>query len=488
MPKIRFVTEKGEDNMDKKKLLILLISLVVVLVLTPLGVIIAQRQVERSKEQKKIENLNATTFASHGEYEIFQKVPLLTGKNVSYDEAEDFGGENYGIDIYDTTLEEYHAYLKVLENNGFKKHVDNGEEGLEGYVYTSHYIKDDILVVVTHFKNMDYTMIAMSENPVLSEHLFYDESYVADNIPGAKTAFHLQELYYAGNSFVFQLKNGNFIINDGGEPSELPYLLDYLDALTPDGQKPVVEAWFITHSHYDHVGVFQTFMNEKEYIDRVFVEGVYFTEVNKKTWEIYRDYDNPQSSEAYARTVPKMLKSTKGTAPSVYRCRTGERYYFNDITIDVVYSHDLRSPDTWNTFNGASTWLMYTVEGQKVLFTADGEWDNMQTIMGIYDSEYFDLTIYQTPHHGASVWDEFTDYLGKIRTVVVPSTSIKAVGAGVNHLQNQYLRDVAEEAYSYGDGAVVFEFPYTTGSAKTLPHKEWKYHSEVPDRFKTDKK
>ena len=187
MPKIRFVTEKGEDNMDKKKLLILLISLVVVLVLTPLGVIIAQRQVERSKEQKKIENLNATTFASHGEYEIFQKVPLLTGKNVSYDEAEDFGGENYGIDIYDTTLEEYHAYLKVLENNGFKKHVDNGEEGLEGYVYTSHYIKDDILVVVTHFKNMDYTMIAMSENPVLSEHLFYDESYVADNISASSS-------------------------------------------------------------------------------------------------------------------------------------------------------------------------------------------------------------------------------------------------------------------------------------------------------------
>ena len=111
----------------------------------------------------------------------------------------------------------------------------------------------------------------------------------------------------------------------------------------------------------------------------------------------------------------------------------------------------------------------------------------MQTIMGIYDSEYFDLTIYQTPHHGASVWDEFTDYLGKIRTVVVPSTSIKAVGAGVNHLQNEYLRSVAEEAYSYGDGAVVFEFPYVTGSAKTLPHKEWIYHSEVPDRFKTDK-
>ena len=44
---------------------------------------------------------------------------------LNYDEAEDFGGDNYGVDIYDTTLEEYQAYLKVLEKNGFKKHVDN---------------------------------------------------------------------------------------------------------------------------------------------------------------------------------------------------------------------------------------------------------------------------------------------------------------------------------------------------------------------------
>jgi len=249
----------------------------------------------------------------------------------------------------------------------------------------------------------------------------------------------------------------------------------------------VVEAWFITHSHFDHIGIFRTFMEEREYIDRVNVEGVYFTEVSEETWKICRDYDNPQSSEGYARTVPKLLKSTSGDAPKVYRCRTGERYFFNDITIDVVYSHDLRPASKWNTFNGASTWLMYTVEGQKVLFTADGEWDNMQTIMSIYDSEYFDLTIYQTPHHGASIWDEFTDYLGTIRTVVVPSTSVKAVGAGVNHLQSDYLRSIAKETYSYGDGAVVFEFPYEIGSAKTLPHKEWKYHSEVPDRFK-DKK
>ena len=443
---------------------------------------------EASEKQKKVDEMNNTTFASYSEYEIFQKVPLLTGKNIRYEDSEDFGSGNYGIDTYDTTLEEYQAYLQLLESKGFVKYVDNGEEGLEGYVYTAHYTKDNLLVVVTHFSNSNYTMVTASENATLSEHLHYSEDYTVNNIQGAKTAFHLMELYNVGNSFVFQLKNGHFIINDGGEAPELPYLLDYLETLTPEGQKPVIEAWFITHSHYDHIGVFQYFIEHKEYAERVSVEGVYFTAVSEKTWEIYRDYDNPKSSEGYARVVPQLLKNTEGKAPDVYRCRTGERYYFNDITIDVVYSHDLRPADKWNTFNGASTWLMNTIEGQKVLLTADGEWDNMQTIMGIYDSEYFDLTIYQTPHHGASVWDEFTDYLGKIRTVVVPSTSIKAVGAGTNHLQNEYLRNVADETYSFGEGTVVFEFPYSVGSAKTLPHTEWIYHSDVPDRFKTDKK
>ena len=474
--------------MEKKKLLWILIVLMIVLVSTPIGVIFMQKGLEASEKKQKIEDMNKTTFASYSKYEIFQKVPLLTGKNIRYEEAEDFGSDNYGIDTYDTTLEEYKTYLKLLESKGFVKHVDNGELGLEGYVYTAHYTKEKLLVVVTHFANLNQTMVTVSENATLSDHLFYNEEYVANNIAGAKTAFHLTELYNVGNSFVFQLKNGNFIINDGGEAPELPYLLDYLDSLTPEGKKPVVEAWFITHSHYDHVGVFQYFMEHKEYIDRVSVEGVYFTAVSEETWKIYRDYDNPQSSEGYARLVPKLLKNTEGKAPEVYRCRTGERYYFNDITIDVVYSHDLRPADKWNTFNGASTWLMYTIEGQKVLLTADGEWDNMQTIMSIYNSEYFDLTIYQTPHHGASIWDEFTDYLGKIRTVIVPSYDVKQTGAGVNYLQSDYLRSIALETYSYGDGTVIFEFPYITGSAKTLPMREWIYHSEIPERLKTDTK
>ena len=474
--------------MGKKKLLILLISLAVVLLVTPLGVIVVQKKMDAAKEQKKIDELNATTFASYGEYEIFQKVPLLTGKNATYNEAEEFGGKSYGIDVHDTTFEEYQAYLTVLEKNGFDKQVDNGKEGLEGYVYTSHYLKDDLLVSATHFPNENWTVIEASENTALSEHLFYDESYVADNIPGAKTTFHLQELYSAGNSFIFQLKNGNFILNDGGNADELPYLLDYLEKLAPNGQKPVIEAWFVSHSHIDHVGVFKELMSNRDYIDRIIVEGVYFTEISEEAGEFTLQYDNMTMTDGYVTKVPRLLKNSEGKAPTVYRCRMGEKYYFNDITIDVVYSHYLIPGNQWNTGNGASTWLMYTIEGQKVLITGDGEWDNMQVVMGIYDKEYFDLTLYQVPHHGASVWQEFTDYLGKIRTFVMPSYNVDSVGAGLGELQNEYLRSVAEEGYAFGSGTVVFEFPYTIGSAKTLAPTEWIYHTKVPERYRTEEK
>lgn len=470
--------------MGKKKVFMLTIALAFILILSALGIIAFDRFYNKAKEQATIDKLNATTFAAYSEYEVFQKIPLLTGKTVQYEQGEDFGGDNYGINMYDTTLDEYQSYLLTLEKEGFTKELDNGTEGLEGYVYTSHYKKGDLLVVVTHFPKASRTMVTISENALLSEHLKYNESYIADNKAGKKTTFLFPELYNTGNSFVFQLKNGHFIINDGGTATELPYLLDHLDSMVPEGEKPVVEAWFITHSHTDHIGVFQAFMDKREYIDRVYVENVYFTEVNKETWEIFREFDNPQTSEAYARTVPKLLKTSDGKSPNVYRCRTGERYYFNDITIDVVYSHDLRSPDKWNTFNGASTWLMYTIEGQKVFLTADGEWDNMQTIMSIYDREYFDLTIYQTPHHGSSVWDEFTDYLENIGTIIVPGSEMKSGGANAAIIQTEYLVGLADEAYCYGEGTVMFTFPYEAGNAVTFPMREWIYNLEVPARLK----
>ena len=195
------------------------------------------------------------TFATVTDNELFQTVPIMSGEKLEFSSVEDVGDGNYMITATDTTKEEYENYLAHLEQKGFSKHVDN-VDGLEGYIYTSHYQKKDLLVVVSYFSKLKNTTITVCEKETLSEQLVYNKKFVADNLSGAKTKFIMPELYTAGNSFIIQLKNGHFIINDGGMAEDLPYLLDYLDSLVKPGEKPVVDAWIISHAHKDHMGVF----------------------------------------------------------------------------------------------------------------------------------------------------------------------------------------------------------------------------------------
>lgn len=427
------------------------------------------------------------SFASIVDSELFKKVPLMNGENVRYSELEDVGGGNYLIWAYDTSLEEYKSYLQVLEEDGYKKHVDNGEDGLEGYVYTAHYQKDNLLVVATYMPKLESTTITACEDAQVSKKLTYDDSYVADNIADAKTTLTMPELYNAGNSFVFQLKNGHFVINDGGDENDVEYLLDYLESKAPKGQKPIIEAWIITHSHNDHMGVFLALSDNPKLFNRFYVEEVYFTESNEVSHDERGGSSNPGAHTFYSKTVPSMMKSTKGDAPNVYRMRTGERYYFNDITMDVVYTLDLLNYEEWKTWNATSTVLMYTIEGQKVLMTADTDYECQRLMLDIYDDEYFDVTVYQTPHHGGNVYNEFSRHL-KVQTILYPSPDLgRNVGALLGRFrQNEFLKSLAKESMNWTDGGVVLTFPYEVGTYERLPLTEWIHHEELPARLQTN--
>ena len=423
------------------------------------------------------------SFASVTDSELFASLPIMSGEKLTFSEVNDMGGGDFQIWAYDTSLSEYNNYLGILEEKGFKKYVDNGKDGIEGYVYTAHYLKKDLLVVVTYYTQLEDTMITVSENTALSENLIYNEEYVADNKSDAKTTLTMPELYTAGNSFVFQLKDGSFIINDGGDENDLPYLLDYLESLTPAGQKPVIEAWVITHSHRDHMGVFVAFSQNATWINRVSVENVFFTEASSVAHEIT---DATTSAlTLYSKSVPGTLKNSAGEAPNIYRMREGERYYFNDITMDIVYEQAVLSHKEWKTWNATSTALMYTIEGQKVFMTADIDYECQMFMLDIFPDEYFDITVYQTPHHGGNVYNQFTHHL-TIKTVLYAgATSTERVVSGLQArwAQGLHLQSRSEETMGWQEGGVRLTFPYTTGSYERLPLTEWKYNKELPARL-----
>lgn len=415
-----------------------------------------------------------TTFAEFTDCENFQDVPAMITENSQMGDAVDYGDDVWIICMDETTLAEYQAYLSTVEQAGFAKHVDNGETGLDDAVYTTTFTKDNKILTVTHVVKQSKTYIAAGVDLELSENLFYTEEAIADNKEGAKTSLHLLEMHASGASFVIQLKDGHFIVLDGGMAGDAPYLLDYLESLTPEGEKPVVDAWVISHAHHDHMGAMKAIANSKEYLDRLYVEAVYYNAPSDEAW-LYMDGG---TENATMRLIPYVFKTTEGKPTQYYRPQMGQRYYFNDVTMDVVYTQEQLLIESACNSNDASTWCIFTIEGQKFLFAGDADLASIDVVMSTYDSDYFNLDVFAVFHHGLNVYDVFTDFC-TYKTVLYTSYLTGSVEAGdpvySREAENQHLRESCLEYMAHGDGVKVLTFPYEVGTAECKEPWEWIY-------------
>lgn len=377
----------------------------------------------------------------------------------------------------------HNAEITKLQQQGYIVHSDNGTTGLNNNVFTTMLIKDNQVATVIHIANTKKTYIVFENDVALSERLFYKEEYLKDNETDAKTTLHMLETYRPGSSFVIQLKNKHFIICDGGHVEELPYLIDYLESLAPRGRKPVIEGWFITHPHRDHMGCLLGFLDNEEYAKRIFVDGIYLDIYDETLSECV---GTVQLFEAIHMAVEK-IKTSEGRAVQIYRPHAGQRYYFSDITVDVMQTMVQVPRKKWyrwkQNLNETSAWYMFTIDGQKYLNAGDADFGAMQEIMLTYDPEYLDMEVMAVHHHGVNVHNEFTDYV-KVKTLLYPYYGIDGVfkegmdwpGAWqASVYRNEYFHNVTDEALSYGDGAKVLSFPYKVGTAISLPLRGERY-------------
>ena len=434
-----------------------------------------------TNEQQKVTSTD--TFAAWTNIEEFRTVPSLVTENSKVGEAADYGNGHYVIDVYGTTTEDYLKYLDTLEKSGFKKHSDNGKDAMDGYAKTASYTKDDLTVTVSHAINLEKTYISAVKGMALSEHLIYKEEYVKGVSADAKTTLHMLQLNNNGASFVIQLKNGHFIIHDGGRTYDAPYLLDYLESLTPDGEKPIVEAWFISHAHGDHHGALMKIIDKKEWYSRIYVDGIYFMEPTKDFIET-TTYDAYTDMWTLARSYV-LFEASDGGQCKYYRPQFGQRYYFCDMYIDVCLTPEQFPLEAYYSgdFNETSIWLMHHIEGQKTLIVGDTSYTGMNQSMSMFDKSYLDVDVYAVSHHGINVYNYFTDFM-TAQTALYPNWRVGSLWEDTSTRtdltrieDNKHLVDSVAEAYSHENGTVVITFPYKVGEAKTLGQTEWKYNA-----------
>lgn len=475
--------------MKMNKISLVLVTMLIVVLLSSGFCLVAYQAYQNQQEEKQpvVEEpkYDYQTFADYTTVKEYESIPVLYKEGCEISDAYDYGKGSYTINVSGTTKADYDEYLVSLNDKGFKKHSDNGEEGMEGYVYTASYTKEDIVVTVYHIAKYEATYITASQKTNLSEHLIYQDSYMDGVTAGAKTKVHLVELNDNGNSYVIELKNGHFIVEDGGNDSDAPYLLDYLESLTPEGQKPVVEAWFITHAHSDHVGALEKMVYNKAYAERIYVEGFYFVDPSEKVMNSVFPTANLNTEIWVSLNANTAFRQEDGSTAKFYRPTLGQRYYFCDISIDIVLTLDQILENAYYSadFNDTSTWLMHNIEGQKFLHAGDAGVTTTKLAMDFYDKEYFELEVFSVLHHGINVYDYFTDFC-TVKTLLYTNRNVGSLYTATTHAkvaENTYLQESALESLSHGNGTVVLTFPYKVGSSKTMPACDWRYNDGKRD-------
>lgn len=401
---------------------------------------------------------------------FFMGIPMMDVENAKNARVDHYGAGTYVTYIEGTSKEQYDDYLQLVEESGFSKHSDNGA-GLDNAVFCTSYTKDEIVLTVSYYARERKTNISFYQDFPLSDHLIYQDSYVEGNKADAKTKLHMLELRRLGNSFVFQLKNGHFLISDGGMPYDLVYLLDYLESLTPEGEKPVVEAWVISHAHADHCGALNAFVDIPEHLGRIYVEGIYFSEPSQRV----TDKCGGGIQMGKMKQAIRLLKTSQGEQTPMYRPQTGQRYYFSDITMDILITQEQVPFEKYKKdLNTSSTVCLFTVEGQKCFFSGDIHEEGLDFIRENYSQEYLTLDLFTLNHHGFNTSVSFTDYI-KVKTLLLTVQNQLPVR---KIRETKYFISKVQEILNWGDGTKVMTFPYEMGSYETLPRNEWKYHQD----------
>ncbi len=313
----------------------------------------------------------------------------------SYDEVGDgyesnFTEDNRNIDLIYAEPEEHQDYIDLLLDSGFKKYAENK---IGDNCFTT--LINQKTTVTVNYRACKKELKIMSEPRGDLYPREKDNKYKNKKIQTLLTGFKGENVVaYSGMGIIIRLCDGSFLIIDGGagDPDSVDSnkLMNILREQSPEGtEKPVIAAWILTHSHNDHIGVFNEFADD--FHDQVVIEGIY-----------YNYPPTNRMTESHSRFM-SALENYYADVPT-YRSITGQKYYIRNAVIDMLFSYEDHLPQTFNgggmsDLNQASLMFKIDIEGQSIMITGDGCDTGMQQMVLCY-GDYLKSDIFQMAHHG----------------------------------------------------------------------------------------
>ncbi|MGZ0708758.1 MBL fold metallo-hydrolase [Coraliomargarita sp. W4R53] len=225
------------------------------------------------------------------------------------------------------------------------------------------------------------------------------------SMPGGQTVIY--QLQPEPNNlhlgYVIRTPNDRFIVVDGGGQTQdsVPtfHLLSTLQEITQQ-EHPVIDAWFFTHPHYDHIGEF-TRIGLEAY-DSITVQNIYcnFPPQNwiEKREGSYFVERNPGFLDRFAKAFNHLMG--KDAWDNYEKIQQGDMIVVDNVTFDILQVADGREQHYHHSpVNNASIVFRMTAEGQTMLFLGDLAVEGGEILAQTYGG-HLESDMVQMAHHG----------------------------------------------------------------------------------------
>ncbi|MBQ7924610.1 MAG: MBL fold metallo-hydrolase [Clostridia bacterium] len=303
----------------------------------------------------------------------------------------------------------WYANVKVYDGNGTLIDYAYPANGWSYVNYDAEVVdKDGVKCVYIGLYN------ASGEICYISEAQVDDKTTDLDNLFGGTT---ITQLANVGNAqmegYLIKTTDGKTVILDGGTTSEATALYNLITAnVTANGEgKYVIDAWFISHYHSDHVGALIEILNTRD--------DIYIT-------TLYYDFSGAQESfdaveYAHVTGLASALSVNGSKVGAVVTPKKGDEVVVGSVTMKVLNTAYFGS--TSNIINNSSIVYKLETDGEEVLFLNDlGDYGDTLLNDEYFASEISTCTVVQMAHHGqAGVSDKFYRAIGDIRVCLYPA-------------------------------------------------------------------
>ena len=335
------------------------------------------------------------------------------------------GEDRYDIDCYafrfdDTEQAYFDEVIKILSENGFKLYAKNGDGGIDGLCYQATLYNSAFTVNVTRYEKTSDTYVTVEKFRRLSPLQLKPSTQVL----GTNTVYHnpkhpndAKGNYAFGECDIFQLSNGHFILVDGAQEYSATMLVEYLEKLAGEGNVPIVDAWFFTHAHPDHIYCAWGIGRDETLVDRVKVNGFYYTWPNDEGMQKESDYSGLLRQVANLNSVLDNFGNEAGKVAPRYKLHGGMTFYINEVKTEILLTQDQHMPsDYTGGFNDSSTSYKFTIYSQggkesTFLIMGDAHRGVCTELMAKYDYETLHTNFFTSLHHGNNDITEFFRFI-----------------------------------------------------------------------------